>query len=86
MNAFTKLEYKIVSLTTLVQSLRVAYVRACNSLRTANKLKDKRLGKYGRSRAMSLIHKLRIELKKYDNGNLSIMESIAYRGVLVNKF
>ena len=82
MNAQTKFDYKIVSIANLVSALRVAYVAACKALGLANKLKDSKR----RGQVMARLNKLRSELKKYDNGNLSIMESVAYRGLLINKF
>lgn len=82
MNAQTKFDYKIVSLASLVPALRMAYVASCKALGLANKLKDsKRKGQ-----VMARLNRLRNELKKFDNDNLSIMESVAYRGLLINKF
>ena len=83
-NNLNNLSYKIISLFNLVNALRKAYVSACNSLRTANKLKGE-LGKFARSRALKLCHTLRKELKKYDTKNTSLFESVSYRGVLVGK-
>jgi len=82
----SRFEYKIVNLTELIQALRIAYVAACKAMGLARKLKNKAANAKHRSRATSLKNKIYGELRKYDKGTLSIFESIAYRGVLINKF
>jgi len=77
--------YKIISMFNLIGALEKAYVVACNSLRTANKIKDITLSKFARGRALKLIHAIRTELKKYCSKGFSLLESIAYRGVLLPK-
>lgn len=86
-----KADYKIVSLSDLIQALRVAYVAACKSVGLANKLKasypaQAKRKSLQKSRTMSLKNKIAKELNYYDTNGLSLFESVAYRGVLINKF
>lgn len=90
-NTSNKFDYKIVSRTQLIIELRIAYVAACKAIGLVNKLKASYPAQAKRkalqkSKVMSLKNKILGELKKFEKDGLSLFESVAYRGILINKF